>query len=602
MNMVALAHDCPSRFGWLRCFAVPVFYALAVLCLIAFATGGEWGVALSFDSFEYIRTANEISGQGLRFLGEDLAVAQPPLYPMLLALGSWIFHCPIQAFARGLNMCLAVCTLFLVWKTARRNFGSGLYVHLALATCVLSVPLLNLVWVYVWTEAPFIVLCLAALRILAKEKLQNRELFFAGTTIVMACATRYAGIVLIPIAALASMRFLRSARPIVDWKRILTTVALPTLCFALYALRNWIVSGALLGPRHPAVETLSSNISYVNDGVREWFGLGVFAKSRFVSPVVDLFPNVPLFLFGLAVFAIVAYAVRLRTRRGESEKAVPREIKIHMAFVLVYLTFIVATSTTTAYDRIGQRLLAPAYPSMMVAFFYWLQCLGRGLSDRFAKGTCAGLAASAAGIVAIASLKSLPQSYSLAAAIEILAACCFLLSWRKGWTKAGDAVVLFVVAPFALMGCQAMRTTADISRSGVGLHSAYYDDAEMKAYLLEEAKDGRMVFGDYEDRCILAPALSVQFLPRAKHYRSDENTGLTPQNVLERVPALDGAMLILRGDTIPDGFVNLFDSSFSGKLERMKCFRTGCVWKVHGKNDGRRDEAANIPVDLEQRN
>ncbi len=599
MKMIERVHACHLHLDRFRCFAVPFFYALAAVALVAYATSGQWGVPVSYDSiFGYIAVAEEISAQGLRFLAGDSAVAQPPLYPILLAVGSSLFHCSMLGFARGLNIFLAVFTLFLVWKTAKQNLCSEIYARLALATCLLSIPLLNLVWLYVWTEALFIVFCLAALHFFAKENLRNRELILAGGAIVMACATRYAGIVLIPIAAVTSMRFLKSAKHIVDWKRILTTVAIPSLCFALYALRNWAVSGTLLGPRYPAEETLLSNIGYVNDGVREWFGLGVFAKSRFVSPVVDLFPNVPLFLIGSAAFAILVYVVRFRMQRSEIEKTVPREIKIHVAFVLVYLSFIVATSTTTAYDRIGQRLLAPAYPSMMVVFFYWLQRLGRGLSDRIAKGACVGLAVSAASIAAIAFLKSLPLSYLLAAVIEAVAVCGFLLLWRKGGARAGDVVILCVVAPFALMWCQVCRTISDIEENGSGLHSAYFQEQEMMEYLVQESQGERTIFCEY-NQYALNPSLKIEILPRANYYRSEVKTGITPANVLDRVPTLDGALFVLRTDTIPEEFVNLFSADFPGKLERMKCFRTGCVWKVHGKDDGRGADGADIPVDLE---
>ena len=76
-------------------------------------------------------------------------------------------------------------------------------------------------------------------------------------------------------------------------------------------------------------------------------------------------------------------------------------------------------------------------------------------------------------------------------------------------------------------------------------------------------------------------------------------TGLTPANVLEQEPGLSDALLVLRADTIPEEFVNLFGEEFPGKLERLKCFRTGCVWKVHGK-DARCSDIADTLTSLEQ--
>lgn len=560
---------------------VPVLYAIVAGAIIAYVSSSRWGLSISNDSWGYLTTANAISSQGIRFLFEKLSVEQPPFYPFLLAFGAPLFHGELLAWARILNIVLAAATIFLVGRIAERNFDSPLCVHLALFACLFSLPLLNTVWVYVWTETPFIVLCLLSLRFCAKRELNRQDLAIASLTIVLACMTRYAGVVLIPVAMMACVTCRRNTpKRTIDWKRFAMTVAVPAVCFAAWTLRNWLVSGTLLGPRHEALATLPENLQYLSDTVRAWFVPGQIVTSRFVSPIIAVLPDVPL--FGLAVIAILAMPVAMRARcaRGEKEcESVPREIAVQALFALVYMAFIVVSSTTTGYDRIGNRLLAPAYPSMVLVLVYMLAHALRNLPKQTSRviSICVLSASLLCGLAWLGS--RLPVSYLMLACAGCISSTLAFLLVRKGWTARDVAMFSLVVPLLLLSAVSAWSMMKSWMVNGSGMNSDYFFDPEMAEFLHLELTSSREIFCD-EGRYAMDSTLNVRILPRSRHYQSVVPTGLTPENILDSRPELDGALLILRADTIPDGFVNLFDSGFSGRLDLLKRFRTGSVWEI----------------------
>lgn len=494
------------RIGW------PALYALAAAVFVAYETASQWGIAVSYDSMVYLERANEIFNHGPRLLFRSFSIEQPPFYPVLLSLGIPFFGGELTTWATILNIAFAACTMFLVWEIAERNCKSPLYAHLAAVSCLFSRPLLNMVWFYVWTEPAFIVLALVALTFCVKDNPSHLELGSAATAIILACATRYTGVVLILIAAIASFRTQSGRRATL--KRLFATVVVPSLCFALYALRNHRYSGTYLGPRHKAIATLADNLGYVKENVLDWFG----AAAGWNGVIL------------LAVFATIAVigAICLFRKVNFSKRTsvVPREIWIHVLFAAVYIAFVVITSTTTAYQKIGQRLLAPAFPSTIIVFFY---CMNR---------------------------------------------CSSALSRRGAAVFSAVLVMAFLPVAYAEFG-----TMKSLRAHGMGLRSEAYSDEDMKSFLAPFANKGHAIFSP-DDRFFKDAVLHGRQLPRTTHYQSDEKTGLTPENILERIPEMDGALLILRTDAIPDGFVNLFDSRFPGEIERLSCFRTGCVWEI----------------------
>ena len=560
---------------------VPALYAIVAGAIIAYVTSSRWGVSISNDSWGYLTTANAISSQGIHFLFEKFSVVQPPLYPFLLALGMPFFHGELLVWARILNIVLASATIFLVGKIAERNFNSPLYVHITLMACLFSVPLLSTVWVYVWTEVPFIVFCLLALHFCAKKELNRRDCVIASLAIVMACATRYAGIVLILVAMFCCVSWSgRMTRRAVDWKRLRMTVIVPTCCFALWAIRNWLVSGTLMGARYKALATIFENLQYLNDTILAWFVPSQVITSRFVSPITATFPDVPL--FGLITVMVLAIPVALRVRSAKAEdgcESIPREIAVHAGFALVYIAFIVATSTTTGYDRIDNRLLAPVYPSIVVVFLFLLAQVSRHLSKWSAHAISVSILVLSLLCGAGGLFCALPESYLTFAFVGCVASCLALLFARRE-RFAREAAAFSLIAPLLLLSAVfAWSTTKSWMEYGAGMNSDRFFDPEMADFLHHELTPRQAVFCD-EGRYAMDSTLNVEVLPRSRYYQSVVPTGLTPENILEVRPELDGALLILRGDTVPDGFVNLFDSNFPGRLDSVKRFRTGKVWKI----------------------
>ena len=273
-------------------------------------------------------------------------------------------------------------------------------------------------------------------------------------------------------------------------------------------------------------------------------------------------------------------AMRARCARGEKEcESVPREIAVQALFALVYMAFIVVSSTTTGYDRIGNRLLAPAYPSMVLVLVYMLAHALRNLPKQTSRviSICVLSASLLCGLAWLGS--RLPVSYLMLACAGCISSTLAFLLMRKGWTARDVAMFSLVVPLLLLSAVSAWSMMKSWMVHGSGMNSDYFFDPEMTEFLHLELTPGREIFCD-EGRYAMDPTLNVRILPRSRHYQSVVPTGLTPENILDSRPELDGALLILRADTIPDGFVNLFDSGFSGRLDLLKRFRTGSVWEI----------------------
>lgn len=119
------------------------------------------------------------------------------------------------------------------------------------------------------------------------------------------------------------------------------------LPLALWLARNYALTSTLFGPRAPSSYTLAQNISFVVDTIASWFVPARVAQHR------------RILASAFAVFVVLAVASRKHNPR--SVPTAVRRVGPTLAFILLYMAFLVASSTTTAYDSIGDRLLSPIY-------------------------------------------------------------------------------------------------------------------------------------------------------------------------------------------------------------------------------------------------
>jgi hypothetical protein len=87
-----------------------------------------------------------------------------------------------------------------------------------------------------------------------------------------------------------------------------------------------------------------------------------------------------LILFG----AVLGFFVGLRLKNSlNSVKVRLRQISPIVLFVIIYVVFLVYSSTTTAYDQIGDRLLSPIYIPLTLLFLILTHALGEPYRGQF---------------------------------------------------------------------------------------------------------------------------------------------------------------------------------------------------------------------------
>ncbi|NLV37528.1 MAG: hypothetical protein GXY17_12755 [Clostridiaceae bacterium] len=247
----------------------------------------------------------------------------------------------------------------------------------------LSVPLLH-VSRYMWTEMLFILFLLLFYiefeRYLQKGRFGS--LVLAAVFSALVCTARYAGVTVVAAAALFLLFTKKSIlKKITD---IAFYGALSVLPMGIWVLRNYMVSGTLLGVRLPSTYTLRQNIDRTLKSVYTW-----------VQPDKLLTQNINgTLLYVLKSFAVLlplalacAFAVvlvrslvdynplrKLSWERSsgselssESERLLP--ILFFVAYSAIYIVYLIASATLVAFEPINNRYLAPVYLPVLLSLF-----------------------------------------------------------------------------------------------------------------------------------------------------------------------------------------------------------------------------------------
>ncbi|HQF70551.1 MAG TPA: hypothetical protein PLH39_04640, partial [Promineifilum sp.] len=319
----------------------------------------QYGVGLSEDSVVYMAAAENIAA-GNGFLSSDgtPVTLWPPLYPAMMAFFVHFFDVDVLVVARALAVALAMLVVLLTGVYAFQLGLTPIPALGAVAMTTWAYPLLA-VRIMAWTEPPFIFFVLLALVALTHFVIHRRHWALVAFVLAaaLAGATRFVGVVLIPVGVLVCL-WASSYR----WPaRLASAAALAVIGFlpiALMLARNWRVSGTLMGPRQPPTIPLVENIQATAKVTAGWFLPSSLMDRGFVV------------LVGVLLLELVGAALILAAtnRQARTDRPLQRYLPT-VLFIVFYVTFLLVSSATTNLNIIDDRYMIPVFiPLMMIVF------------------------------------------------------------------------------------------------------------------------------------------------------------------------------------------------------------------------------------------
>jgi hypothetical protein len=330
------------------------------LLLLAFSIGGVvlsllstslYGAGLSPDSIYYLSAARNIAeGNGVTSFDGNAFILWPPLYPILLAIPFFTLNVDpltdahlINAFLHGLIIYFSGLLL------SRHLFSNVAFTILGVVVILVSNILLD-ISTMAWSETLFIFFVLVFLYYIEKflEKKDWISFVFFSLSAALACLTRYIGMSLIATGVVLLFFFYREKFNVKLFK-VLLFIFLSFVPIGIWLVRNHFISGTLFGGRNPSVVSFSHNIGLVYSTMLNW---GYFPPKEHWQRVAFLIIFVIL-TCSFAFFLTKGSLTRIRTQ-------VKQFIPIGL-FIIFYLSFLLYSSTTYAFEAINWRYLSPIY-------------------------------------------------------------------------------------------------------------------------------------------------------------------------------------------------------------------------------------------------
>lgn len=380
--------------------------AVAVGAILLAAT--RWGIGVSYDSVFYLSAAdNLLHGLGLSRLGGGGEVIPlthfPPLYPLLLAAGSWLSPLSTSAVARWLATFayagLAILSGLIVKKVTNSSVAGA-----SAAGVVASSPVFLEVDAWAMSEAIYLVSMLTGLWLLASYSSTGgwRLLIWAAVFTGAAYATRYVGASLLAtglIVVWLSGNRPRTAR-LVRMCAYGMGSALPALA---WMTRNILLTGMTTNRTlvfHPLGRAKLSEAAHtlaglaLPDGISVWLRLAVALIA----------------LAGLLFYWLRAWWRSARTAPIAWDGA-SRLAGIFSLHAVIYAgLLVVSLSFLDASTRLDDRILSPLWLLVILlaglAAGRWLSAGGQPNWTRWT------LAAFGVGLVLTASLRTYSQASS----------------------------------------------------------------------------------------------------------------------------------------------------------------------------------------------
>ena len=322
---------------------------------IILALTSPHGAGMTPDSVTYISVARNLAeGHGFLIYNDTDFIAQPPLYPILLATIQNLFSLDPQVSAGYLNALLFGLIIFLSGLLLLKYMKSITLVFLGTISALVSYALVKAASMAL-SEPLFIFLVLLFLYFF-DDFLSNKKIipfFLSSVSASLICLTRYTGVIIILTGIISIFIWSNHRTKEKLWHSFVFT-SIAAIPLGLWIIRNYILSDTLVGHRAQSSYSLSQNINYFMSTITPWF-----------------LPLTSIRFYILIIFLIMIIWLFIKSEHSSFHKSESiRSIGPSLIFLIFYSCLIVISSTTTAYDKISDRLLSPIYIPIILTLFF----------------------------------------------------------------------------------------------------------------------------------------------------------------------------------------------------------------------------------------
>ncbi|MBM3662295.1 MAG: glycosyltransferase family 39 protein [Actinobacteria bacterium] len=320
--------------------------------------------AAGTDAVAYIAVADSLrAGDGLGFFLERPLTTWPPLWPVLLAVGSAVTGWRGDLVAVALNAVMLVGVVLLSAAVVSRIL-SDLRLRALFVAGVAVSPLLIGLGAFVQTEVAFVLLSLLTiwLLLLATERHLPVLLVTAGLVTSTGFYIRYQALyVVVPFALWLAVRAWRQDRRLAGVVTDVCWYAVPAVVPSVaWMLRNLSISDTAMGPRFPSSVGPLQNLA-----------AAFRTTAKFVTSIPDG-PNLVLAALGVVIVTVVV-ATAIRTQGFRPLDAAAGPVGLLSIFVTVFTALMVVSRSIVGFDDLDIRLLAPSLVPTALLFLRWVE-------------------------------------------------------------------------------------------------------------------------------------------------------------------------------------------------------------------------------------
>ncbi len=350
-------------------------YKLLLILLSVSTTGfflwltAQYGAGYLSDSAVYLSvSAHLLGGQGLVMYDGARLILWPPFYPIVLAAAALVSGSDPFAAAPVVNAVLYGGTVYLAGVLFVRHLKSP-WLALAGTLAVMLREALVYVFIMALTDGMYCLLVVAYILCfeLYKSTTRRNWIVLAGVVVALACLSRYAALIMIPIGVASIVLFCRGTIR-TKLAPILVFAAVSSVPILIWMACTYRVAGSLFGGRGTPLYTLPQALATLFNTLRRWYvPSGMTTNWLWIA---------------LAVLTLGLIVVLVRNHRTELRALWANEGDI-LFFVVVYLAFLVYSGITSFVSPLDDRLLSPIFAPLTLLLLVGIEKIVDGIPMRY---------------------------------------------------------------------------------------------------------------------------------------------------------------------------------------------------------------------------